>query len=100
MMDNLLAELDLLERHLSVLELVIRNEPIGIVALSDETGHEHYEVRYSLRVLEEDGLIEPTKRGATATEEAADLIADMPGRIDEIGNKIESIGTETAAVRD
>ena len=100
MMDKFLAELDLLDRHLAVLELVIENDPIGIVALSKVTGYEHYEIRYSLRVLEEDGFIEPTKRGATATAKAPKLLAELPDRIDEIGLKIESIGAETTAAAD
>lgn len=100
MMDKFLAELDLLGRHLTVLELVIDNDPIGIVALSNETGHEHYEVRYSLRVLEDDGFIEPTKRGATATAKAPTLLAELPDRIDEIGHRIESIKAETTAPAD
>ena len=100
MMDKFLAELDLLDRHLTVLELVIQNDPIGIVALSNETGYEHYEVRYSLRVLEEDGIIEPTKRGATVTAKATRMLTELPGRIDEIGHKIESVGAETTAAAD
>ena len=100
MMDNLRAELDLLGRHVTILKLVIENEPIGIVALADETGHEHYEVRYSLRVLEEGGLVEPTKRGATSTQDAASLLAELPDRIDELGEKLRTIGTETMAAAD
>ena len=52
----------MLERHLQVLRMVIENEPIGIVKMSNETGYPHHKVRYSLRVLEEENLIEPSSR--------------------------------------
>jgi predicted transcriptional regulator len=54
-------EVEMLERHLDILLGVIENEPIGIVRLSDECGYEQYNVRYSLRVLEEQGLVEPSQ---------------------------------------
>ena len=57
MIDRLEKEVDMLERHLQVLRMVIENEPIGIVKMSNETGYPHHKVRYSLRVLEEENLI-------------------------------------------
>ena len=62
MIDRLEKEVDMLERHLQVLKMVIENEPIGIVKMSNETGYPHHKVRYSLRVLEEENLIEPPVR--------------------------------------
>src|SRR5699024_8033016 len=59
MIDRLEKEVDMLERHLQVLRMVIENEPIGIVKMSNETGYAHHKIRYSLRVLEEENLIEP-----------------------------------------
>ena len=47
--------------------MVIENEPIGIVKMSNETGYPHHKVRYSLRVLEEENLIEPSSQGAITT---------------------------------
>ncbi|ESS07140.1 MAG: hypothetical protein A07HB70_00412, partial [uncultured archaeon A07HB70] len=38
MIDRLEKEVDMLERHLLVLKMVINNEPIGIVKMSNETG--------------------------------------------------------------
>jgi len=81
----------MLERHLQVLKMVIRNEPIGIVKMSNETGYPHHKVRYSLRVLEEENLIEPSSQGAITTEHTAEFVADLDGKVDEIIDKLETM---------
>ena len=77
----------MLERHLQVLRMVIENEPIGIVKMSNETGYPHHKVRYSLRVLEEENLIEPSSQGAITTEDTAGFVSDL----DEIVEKLEGM---------
>jgi len=81
----------MLERHLQVLKMVIRNEPIGIVKMSNETGYPHHKVRYSLRVLEEENLIEPSSQGAVTTEDTAEFVGDLDGKVDEIIEKLETM---------
>jgi len=81
----------MLERHLQVLKMVIENEPIGIVKMSNETGYPHHKVRYSLRVLEEENLIEPSSQGAITTEETADFVNDLDEKVDEIISKLEDM---------
>lgn len=56
-------EIELLERHFSVLQVVLENGPVGIVSLSTQLGYPNHKIRYSLRRLEEEGLIEPSQRG-------------------------------------
>ena len=51
MLDKILGEVDLLERHLSVMRVVSRMGPIGIMKLTEELGLSQHRVRYSLRVL-------------------------------------------------
>ena len=74
----------MLERHLQVLKMVIESEPIGIVKMSNETGYPHHKVRYSLRVLEEENLIEPSSQGAITTERTQEFVEELDGKIDEI----------------
>ncbi len=88
MIDRLEKEVDMLERHLQVLRMVIENEPIGIVKMSNETGYPHHKVRYSLRVLEEEDLIEPSSQGAITTEHTAEFVEDLDGKLDDIVDKI------------
>lgn len=81
----------MLERHLQVLKMVIGNEPIGIVKMSNETGYPHHKVRYSLRVLEEEDLIEPSSQGAITTEETVEFVSDLDGKVDEIMEKLDNM---------
>jgi predicted transcriptional regulator len=96
MIDRLEQEVDMLSRHFRVLELVLENEPIGIVRMSNETGYEHHKVRYSLRVLEEEQLIEPTNNGAIATDQTSEFVADVDEKLDTVSDKLQEmqIGTE------
>ncbi|GAB3030434.1 hypothetical protein GCM10025298_18840 [Natronobiforma cellulositropha] len=77
--------------------MVIENEPIGIVKMSNETGYPHHKVRYSLRVLEEENLIEPSSQGAIKTEHTADFVDDLDGKIDEIIEKLNGMKIEDVA---
>jgi predicted transcriptional regulator len=97
MIDRLEKEVDMLERHLQVLRMVIESEPIGIVKMSNETGYPHHKVRYSLRVLEEENLIEPSSQGAITTERTQEFVDDLDGKIDEISDKLDDMKiTESA----
>ena len=87
----------MLERHLQVLRMVIENEPIGIVKMSNETGYPHHKVRYSLRVLEEENLIEPSSQGAITTEQTSEFVEDLDDKVDEIIDKLEGMKIEDAA---
>jgi len=86
-------EVEMLERHLRVLRLVIRNEPIGIVQLADELSIPDHKVRYSLRVLEEEGLIEPTDRGATTTADLQTYVDGANGRIDGLRERVAALAS-------
>jgi len=87
----------MLERHLQVLKMVIESEPIGIVKMSNETGYPHHKVRYSLRVLEEENLIEPSSQGAITTDRTAEFVDELDGKLDDIVEKLDSMKIESAA---
>jgi len=87
----------MLERHLQVLKMVIENEPIGIVKMSNETGYPHHKVRYSLRVLEEENLIEPSSQGAITTDHTSEFVDDLDSKIDEIVDKMDNMKIDDAA---
>ncbi|WP_135826119.1 hypothetical protein [Halorussus ruber] len=97
MIDRLEKEVDMLERHLQVLKMVIESEPIGIVKMSNETGYPHHKVRYSLRVLEEENLIEPSSQGAITTERTEEFVAELDDKIDEISDKLDEMKISEAA---
>ena len=91
MIERLEKEADMLERHLTVLRMVNENEPIGIVKMSNETGYPHHKIRYSLRVLEEEGLIEPTDQGAICTENTKEFLEELDGRLNDIASRISDM---------
>ncbi len=61
-------EVGLLKRTIRILSVVKEEQPIGIKALSQELDLKEGEVRYSLRLLEKENIIEPTAAGATLAE--------------------------------
>jgi predicted transcriptional regulator len=97
MIDRLEKEVDMLERHLEVLRMVIDSEPIGIVKMSNETGYPHHKVRYSLRVLEEESLIEPSSQGAITTDYTTEFVTDLDGKVDSVVEKLQGMKIESAA---
>ncbi len=84
-------ELEMLERHLLILKFVIREEPIGIMKLAETTGLPKHKVRYSLRVLEHEGLIGPSMHGAVTTEKTKQFVQTLSSRIDALERKVEEI---------
>lgn len=91
MIDRIEKEVEIIKRHLDILTRVIENEPIGIVKLSNESGYDRHKVRYSLRVLEEDGLIEPSDQGAITTDRAEGFVSDLDKRLATLADTIDAM---------
>ena len=68
------TEIDILKRHVKVLKTLREKQPVGIIKLSELTDYPQHMVRYSLRILEQDGLIEPSPQGAVTTEDVDNTI--------------------------
>lgn len=77
-------ELDLLSRHIEVLQTVRENGPIGIIRLSKITGQPQHVVRYSLRTLEKGGVIKPSAQGAVVTENLHETLGTLESTLDNI----------------
>lgn len=84
---------DRLDRHYTILRLVYEHEPIGIVNLAEITDLQQHEVRYSLRTLETDELIEPTRQGAVVTDRGVQLIAEFDRDRTEMIDRLEKLQT-------
>ena len=61
-------DLNLLIRHIKMLRVTKENQPIGIIRLSEMTDIPKHKIRYSLRLLEKDGVIAPYPGGAVVTD--------------------------------
>ncbi len=82
--EKVTSELEMLKRHLTILKCVVENEPIGILKLADETKIPSHKVRYSLRVLEQEGLIAASTPGAITTPATGPFVEGLERMIDEI----------------
>jgi predicted transcriptional regulator len=78
------GELEMLRRHLIILKQVVENEPIGILKLAEETKIPNHKVRYSLRILEHEGLIAASAPGAITTQRTKPFLDDLDSLIEKL----------------
>ena len=84
-------ELDLLSRHIDVLKTVKEHGPVGIIRLSQMTGQPQHMIRYSLRTLEKDGIIVPSRNGATVTDRVHETLGTLESTLDEFTTTVQDI---------
>lgn len=77
-------ELDLLIRHIDVLKTIRDHGPIGIIRLSQVTGQPQHVIRYSLRTLENDGVIKPSAQGAIVTDKIHTVLGTLESTLDDM----------------
>lgn len=94
LLDGTVSDVKVLERHLKVLKAVMENEPIGIIKLSQKTGLPQHAVRYSLRVLEQEGLIEPSRSGAITTDRIHETLGTIESTLDDLVTTLKNIKKE------
>lgn len=90
-MDRLEDQIEKEGRDLSILEAVIESGPIGIVRLAEETGVPKHKVRYSLRMLEDDELVEPTPQGAVPVDNIDERVAAINDGIDRLVEQLDGL---------
>ena len=85
------TEMDILKRHIHILKTVQKHQPMGIIKLSELTNYPQHMVRYSLRILEQDGLIEPSSQGAITTDKVSKTMVNLKKILSEIKDSAEEI---------
>jgi len=85
------TEIDILKRHVNVLKALKENQPMGIIKLSEITNYPQHMVRYSLRILEQDGLIEPSPQGAVTTDKVNDAMNILKKTLNNICKTAEDL---------
>ena len=78
-------------RHLQVMKVVWENQPIGIFKLAEIMKVPRHKIRYSLRVLEQSGIIQPTQYGAIIREESLKLVENMKKDLKSALKRIEEM---------
>jgi predicted transcriptional regulator len=84
-------ELELLSRHIKMLQFVQEHGPIGIIRLSQLLGVPKHKVRYSLRILEREGFIKPSTAGAMSTEKVNQLFESIQAILSDVQVEIEGL---------
>jgi len=90
-MEKMASELELIERHVMMLRATKENQPIGIIRLSEILGIPKHKVRYSLRLLENEGLISPSVEGAKVTDKYDDFMAAVERSLNELTERIDQL---------
>ena len=85
------TELDILKRHVNILQKLQKEQPMGIIKLSEITEYPQHMVRYSLRILELDGIIEPSSKGAITTDKVPETLKQLKISLNNISSSVDGI---------
>ena len=85
------TEVKLLQRHLTMLRAIVENQPIGIIRLGEMLNYPQHKVRYSLRILEQDGLIKPSPDGAVTTDKVDGFLHYLKDMLDEVAGTVQDV---------
>ncbi|HVL87919.1 MAG TPA: hypothetical protein VM681_07965 [Candidatus Thermoplasmatota archaeon] len=85
-------EMELMRRHVVMLKAVLDNQPVGIIRLAEITGFPQHKVRYSLRVLEHEGLVAPSPAGAVTTAKVPEFLSQMRRLVREVSLAVDHVG--------
>jgi len=85
------VEVKLLERHVQMLKAINENQPIGIIRLSEMLNVPQHKVRYSLRILEQEGLIKPSPEGAVTTDKLEEFLDYLKSVLDMMSNTVQEL---------
>ncbi len=78
------SEMKLVGRHMRILKEIMKNPPVGIIKLSQTVGIPEHKVRYSLRILEQEKLIEPSPEGAKPTKKTKKELKNLRDALEKI----------------
>lgn len=99
MLSKINGEVELLERHLSVMRVVARQGPIGIMKLTEELSQPQHRIRYSLRVLEQMQYIKATPSGAVATPKAYEMLTNFDQELEILITHLSSLHQEKKTLK-
>lgn len=77
LIERLDGEVEMLERHVKLIATLKEHQPIGIIRLSELLEMPQHKVRYSLRILEQDGIISPSAEGAVLAKGSEAFAQEM-----------------------
>jgi predicted transcriptional regulator len=96
LVDRIASELDLLARNVDILERLSGKPPMGIIRLSEALKLPIHKVRYSLHLLEREGVIQPSADGAVVTDQAREFWASLDQSLDRMSTVIQHLKERAA----
>jgi predicted transcriptional regulator len=88
---SITEEFEILERHIRMLRTVKSNQPVGLIKLSEMTGIPKHKVRYSLKLLEQQGIIRATPEGAVVTDDYDEFMETVKVYVDGLDGRIDAL---------
>jgi predicted transcriptional regulator len=99
LVDRIVEELDLLTRNVDIVEKLSKSPPTGIIRLSEALHLPIHKTRYSLHLLEREGVIQPSADGAVVTDKAREFWANLDRSLDRMTELVRQL-KERAAEHD
>ncbi len=96
LVDRIASELDLLARNVDIMERLSSSPPMGIIRLSEALHLPIHKVRYSLHLLEREGVIQPSADGAVVTDRAREFWATLDHSLDRMAEVIQHLKARAA----
>lgn len=96
LVDRIEEELGLLARNVDILEKLAKSPPIGIIRLSEALHLPIHKTRYSLHLLEREGVIQPSADGAVVTEKARAFWSELSRSLDRMQAIIQHLKQRAA----
>ncbi|MGB6442276.1 MAG: hypothetical protein WBF81_03145 [Thermoplasmata archaeon] len=97
--ERIASELELLGRNVDLLERLANSPPMGIIRLSEAMHLPIHKVRYSLHLLEREGVIQPSADGAVVTDLAQEYWASLDKALDQMSEQIAHLKQRAAEHR-
>ncbi|HTT34937.1 MAG TPA: hypothetical protein VMH78_03600 [Thermoplasmata archaeon] len=91
LVDRITDELELLARNVDILEKLSGHPPMGIIRLSEALKLPIHKVRYSLHLLEREGVIQPSADGAVVTDRAREFWTSLDRSLDRMSEVIRHL---------
>jgi predicted transcriptional regulator len=96
LVDRISSELDLLARNVDILERLSSSPPMGIIRLSEALHLPIHKVRYSLHLLEREGVIQPSADGAVVTDKSREFWGTLDQSLDRMAGLIQHLKERAA----
>lgn len=91
LIEKLDGEMEMLERHVGIVAALKEHQPIGIIRLAEILDLPQHKVRYSLRILEQDGIINPSAEGAVLTDASEAFALELEAFLAALEKRVSAL---------